>query len=57
MDVWDIYFATLVSFTLHPGYLKDEDRRPSLAECARMADQMYELRSIRQWHSDPSPPQ
>lgn len=37
---WDIYFAEVTGWTFHPGYFRDNATKPTLAECAHIADQM-----------------
>lgn len=46
MEVWDLYFATLAGWTLHPGYKRAGTTQIDLMDCARLANQMME---IRQW--------
>lgn len=47
MEVWDLYFASLVSFTAHPGYLREGTHKPTIEECAAMADAMVDERNKR----------
>lgn len=47
MEVWDVYFASLCGWMLHPGYLRDEESRPSVEEIASIADEMMEARANR----------
>lgn len=51
MDVWDLYFSTLCSWHLHPGYLREGAVKPTLEECADIADEMLKIRDERrsQW--------
>lgn len=53
MDAWDFYFATIVGWSLHPGYFKDGTHRMTLIECAAMTDEMVALReaalSVDEW--------
>jgi len=42
MSPWEIYFASLVAMTLHPGYTREGTKKPSLTDCARIADEMCE---------------
>ena len=46
MEVWDIYFSGLVGWSWHPGYLKG-DVRPSIEDCADIADEMMKVREKR----------
>ncbi len=46
IQIWDIYFATLAGWTLHPGYQKPGTTAPDLIHCAELANKMME---IRQW--------
>lgn len=47
MEVWDLYFATMAGWMMHPGYCKDGSRPPSLEECADIADKMCAMRAER----------
>jgi len=55
MTVWDFYFASLVAWRLHPGYLREGAQAPSLEEIADMVDSMCEVRERRatQWLLQP----
>ena len=44
MTVFDMYFASLVSITLHPGYNRENATQPTLEDCADMASKMLEVR-------------
>jgi hypothetical protein len=43
MTTWQLYFASLVAMTLHPGYTKEGTERPSLESIAAMVDKMIEV--------------
>jgi len=44
---WDIYYAQLVSWSLHPGYVRPEVNALTLVECAALADKMLKEREVR----------
>ena len=44
MEIFDLYFASLVGITLHPGYNRDNATPLTLEDCAKMADEMLEIR-------------
>ena len=45
---WDLYFAGIVGWTLHPGYLRENAERPNLEECAKLADEMLKIKQERE---------
>ena len=51
-DVWDLYFVTIVGWTFHPGYQKPGSTQWTIEDCADMADQMMNERSLR-WDGEP----
>jgi hypothetical protein len=44
LDVFDMYFASLVSMAMHPGYNRDNVTQPTMEECAEQAQEMIEIR-------------
>ena len=58
MDRTDLYFITLSSWLLHPGYSRADALVPSLHEIANLVDQMLKIREER-WpsQSEQSEPQ
>ena len=48
MNTWEIYFASLVAMTLHPGYTRPETPRPSLDELAELADEMMKYKENKE---------
>ena len=46
MNTWEIYFASLVAMTWHPGYSREDTKKPSIQECAAVADEMMEYTEI-----------
>jgi len=48
IDIFDIYFATLAGWTLHPGYNRENTEKLTLIDCAIMAGQMIEVKKAWQ---------
>jgi hypothetical protein len=44
MEVFDMYFATIVSMAIHPGYARDNVKQMTLEDCAEKAAEMIEIR-------------
>lgn len=49
MDQLDVYFASLVAMTLHPGYTRGDAIRPGLEECLALSVEMVELKEKLLW--------
>ena len=44
MEVFDLYFATIVGMNLHPGTTREGAKKLSLEECAALATEMLYVR-------------
>ncbi len=47
---WDLYFLTIVGWSLHPGYQRNPESKLTLDEAAHMADEMLRVREEK-WQS------
>ncbi len=47
MLVWDIYYASIVAMTIHPGYTKENANPMNLKDAALFADLMLKEREKR----------
>ncbi len=45
LEIFDLYFASLVAMTLHPGFTKKETQTPTINDCAAIALTMLEIRN------------
>jgi len=45
--VWDMYFSALAGWSMHPGYYRENATKPTLVECAHIADEMMKIRRER----------
>lgn len=50
-DPWDVYFASLAGWLLHPGYQRPGTAIPTIEDVAELADQMMEERNGRMGRS------
>lgn len=45
INVFDLYYGTLVGMAMHPGFNRDNVVQPNLEECAEIAQKMVEIRN------------
>jgi len=45
MDLWDFLFVQLVSWRLHPGYLREGSHPPSIQEICALTDEIVAARN------------
>lgn len=45
--LWDAFYAGIVGWSYHPGYNRDNIEKPTLEDCAKVADEMIEIRRKR----------
>jgi hypothetical protein len=45
---WNGFFSALVGWSMHPGYYRDNATKPSLEDCAKIADEMLLISKARE---------
>ena len=45
--VWDMFFAEVAGWSIHPGFNRENAKQPTISECADMADEMLRVRNER----------
>jgi hypothetical protein len=45
LDVFDMYFISLASMAMHPGYNRENVTQPTMEECAEQAQEMMKIRN------------
>ncbi len=53
---WDLYFSGVVAFACHPGFQREGTEKPTIEQCANIADQMLAERR-RRWDGLQQPQQ
>jgi len=49
MDLWDLAYIQLASWTLHPGYLREGASAPSFEDLAHLTNQLMAAREKIKW--------
>jgi hypothetical protein len=44
MDTWDLYFISIFTWQLHPGYCRSPDEKLSAEQCAELTNKLMEVR-------------
>ena len=47
LEVWDVYLAEIFGWTFHPGYYRENATKPTMDQCANIADEMILKRRDR----------
>lgn len=49
---WEFIFVQLCAWRLHPGYLREGTKVPSLQDIALEADRIHSVCEVRLWRSE-----